>query len=404
MTTLSPETIKVIKSTVPVLEQHGEAITKHFYETMFAKHPELLNIFNHAHQKQGRQPKALANSIYAAAKHIENLEVILPVVKQIAHKHRSLGVKREHYPIVGENLLIAIKEVLGDAATDEIIDAWAKAYGVIANVFISVEEDMYEEVEKTTGGWKEWRTFVIERIEKESKVITSFYLKPADGNEIVTHQPGQYISVKCKIDGEQYTHIRQYSLSNEPGAPYYRISVKREEGTETKPKGVVSSFLHENVKVGDQLEVTVPAGDFILNGEKPDSFLFISGGVGLTPFVSMLHEVKKKYPLKRVTYIHAAIDGEHHAFDNEIKSLLTENDQYYVGYEKPTDKDKEQKLYEKEGYITGEWLQSIIQQHKGDIYFCGPIPFMKAIYKDLVDCNVELDRIHYEFFGPAATL
>ena len=142
--TLSKKTIDIIKSTVPVLEVHGVTITSVFYKNMFTNHPELLNIFNHANQSQGRQQVALANMVYAAAQHIDRLEAVLPAVKQVAHKHRSLGVKPEHYPIVGEYLLGAIKEVLGEAATEEIIGAWAEAYGVIAQVFIDIEDDMYE--------------------------------------------------------------------------------------------------------------------------------------------------------------------------------------------------------------------------------------------------------------------
>ena len=106
---------------------------------MFSKHPELLNIFNHPNQKQGSQQTALANTVYAAAANIDNLAAIIPVVKQIATKHQSIGNFTEHYPIVGENLLAAIKDVLGDAATDEIIKAWAEAYGVIADAFIGIE-------------------------------------------------------------------------------------------------------------------------------------------------------------------------------------------------------------------------------------------------------------------------
>ena len=102
---LSQQTIDIVKSTVPVLEEYGTAITKTFYKNMFAAHPELLNIFNQANQEQGRQQTALANTVIAAAKYIDNLEVIVPVVKQIAQKHRSLAVKAEHYPIVGEHLL-----------------------------------------------------------------------------------------------------------------------------------------------------------------------------------------------------------------------------------------------------------------------------------------------------------
>ncbi|MEK1833223.1 globin domain-containing protein [Priestia megaterium] len=98
---------------------------------------------------------ALANTVYAAAQYIDRLETLLPVVKQIAHKHRSIGVKAEHYPIVGEFLLKAIKDVLKEAATDEIIEAWKEAYGAIADVFISVEQELYEEAEEK--GWKDYK-------------------------------------------------------------------------------------------------------------------------------------------------------------------------------------------------------------------------------------------------------
>src|SRR5690606_16333195 len=132
----------------------------------------------------GRQQAALANTVYAAAVHIDNLEAILPAVVQIANKHVSLGVKAEHYPIVGEFLLGAIKEVLGDAATDEIINAWAEAYGVIADAFIGVENSMYEQAENQENGWKFFKDFVVARKVKESDNITSFYLKPADGSNV----------------------------------------------------------------------------------------------------------------------------------------------------------------------------------------------------------------------------
>ncbi|MBW7459450.1 nitric oxide dioxygenase, partial [Paenibacillus sepulcri] len=88
---LSNESIAIIKSTVPVLEVHGTAITTRFYQLLFLNHPELLNIFNHANQKKGKQQAALANAVYAAALHIDHLENILPAVRQISHKHRSLG-------------------------------------------------------------------------------------------------------------------------------------------------------------------------------------------------------------------------------------------------------------------------------------------------------------------------
>lgn len=409
-TTTSPldtKTIEIIKSTVPVLAQHGEAITKRFYEMMFTNHPELLNIFNHANQKQGRQPKALANTVYAAAAYIDNLEAILPVVRQIAHKHRSLQVKAEHYPIVGKHLLLAIKDVLGDAATDDIIDAWGKAYGVIADVFIQVEKEMYKETVSQSGGWNDFRDFTVAKKVNESEVITSFYLQPKDGKGIPTFISGQYISIRVKIAGEEYTHIRQYSLSDSPEKEYYRISVKKEtSSSEHIPNGKVSTYLHDTIQEGDTLEVTAPAGDFVLDVESTEPVVFLSGGVGITPMISMLNTIATQQPNRKVTFIHAAINGTTHAMHEHVKELSnqSENIEYYLCYEKPTEKDLLNKEYTKEGYMDLPWIDSIVKDKNASFYFCGPIPFMKTVNNTLKELGISSDKIYFEFFGPADQL
>ncbi|MCZ0755153.1 NO-inducible flavohemoprotein [Anoxybacillus sp. J5B_2022] len=405
-TLLSKKTIEIIQSTVPVLEQFGEQITKRFYQLMFSNHPELLNIFNHAHQKQGRQPKALAASVYAAAKHIDNLEAILPFVKQIGHKHRSLGVKKEHYPIVGKYLLLAIKDVLGDAATDEVIEAWREAYGVIADVFIQVEEEMYREAEGKAGGWKDFRRFTVQKKVKESDVITSFYLVPEDGGAVSDFLPGQYVSVKVNVPGETYTHIRQYSLSDAPGKGYYRISVKKEAATDTQPAGIVSNYLHDHIQEGDVLELSAPAGDFTLDMTKETPVVLISGGIGITPLLSMVNTLAMNQPQRKVTFIHAAINGSVHAFDSHMTHLAKEHESlsYYICYQSPSEMDRQKPHFAKEGLINLEWIQSVVQDPQADFYFCGPVPFMKTVYHALKEWEVAKENIHYEFFGPAGDL
>jgi len=401
---LDQKTIDIIKSTVPVLEKHGETITTRFYQLMFGNHPELLNIFNHANQKQGRQQKALAGTVYAAAMYIDNLAAILPVVKQIAHKHRSLGIKPEHYPIVGKHLLMAIKDVLGDAATDEIIDAWAQAYNLIADAFISVEAEMYDEATHQQGGWSGFRNFVVDRKVTESDVITSFYLKPEDKREIAGFIPGQYISIKLEIDGEKFTHIRQYSLSDAPGKDYYRISVKKEAGT-ANPDGMVSNYLHDKVSEGDILKVSAPAGDFILDTNKTNPVVLLSGGVGLTPMMSMLKTVVEVQPGRQVTFVHAAANSNVHALGDEVKELSDlDYVNSYVFYDAPTDEDRLNKRFDVEGYVTREWLKDNVLIEEADFYFCGPVPFMKAINRSLKELGVNEGRIHFEFFGPMGNL
>lgn len=403
---LSQKTIDIIKSTVPVLAMHGKTITTRFYQMLFANHPELLHIFNHANQKQGRQQAALANAVYAAAAHIDNLEAILPAVQQIAHKHRSLGIKPEHYPIVGQNLLAAIKDVLGEAATDEIIQAWADAYGVIADAFISVEEGMYREAEQAAGGWRDFRNFVVVKKERESDVITSFYLKPQDGGKLPPFLPGQYLTVKVEIPGEAHTHNRQYSLSGRPGIDSYRISVKREDVGPDKLAGVVSAFLHGKVHPGDVLQVSAPAGDFVLDMTKDTPIVLLSGGVGLTPMISMLQTVAERQPERKVTFIHAAQNGNTHAFREQVASLANSHAALtsLVVYSRPTQEDRTADRFDREGLIDLPWLQSVLTDNEADFYFCGPLPFMKAVYGSLKAWGVPEERAHYEFFGPMGNL
>lgn len=402
---LKQATIDIIKSTVPALEVHGTDITKLFYTRLFETHPELLNIFNHANQKQGKQQTALANMVLAAAVHIDKLEAIIPAVVQVAHKHRSLGVKPEHYPVVGENLLLAIKEVLGNAATDEILHAWKEAYGVIADAFIGIEAGMYKEAENRKGGWKGFRPFIVAKKVPESDVITSFYLRPEDGKELAGFEPGQYITIRLNIPGEKYTLNRQYSLSDRPGLDYYRISVKKEAGRDGEAEGIVSGYLHENVEEGDVLDISAPAGDFVLDRSKRTPVVLISGGVGLTPTISMLNTIAEEMPEREVTFIHAAIHGGTHAMAEHVRQMKERlpHLQSYVCYERPREEDRKCGAFDREGLIEACWLSELLSHAvRPDIYLCGPAPFMASVYRALTGMNVPPAQIHYEYFGPSA--
>lgn len=401
---LTQKSIGIIKSTVPVLKKDGEKITTRFYQLMFQAHPDLLNIFNHANQKQGRQQRALANAVYLAAQHIDHLDRILPEVHQIAQKHRSLGVKPEHYPIVGEYLLLAIKDVLGEAATDEILMSWKEAYHVIADAFINIEANMYAKTFSQKGGWIGFRPFVVEHKIAESDTITSFYLKPEDKKEFAGFIPGQYISIKLEMEGENFTHIRQYSLSDAPGKGYYRISVKRETGT-GGPVGKVSTFLHDRVKEGDVLQLSAPAGEFVLDLKKASPVVLLSAGAGVTPIMSMLNTLIRDQPERKVTFVHAAQNSHFHAFKDSMEKITKlKNVNSIVVYTSPTDEDRIKKQFDFEGYITAEWLKENVAFTDTDFYFCGPFPFMKTINLALKQLNIDQSRIHFEFFGPKGSL
>lgn len=389
---LSQQTIDIVKSTVPVLEQHGKTITTVFYKNMFEAHPELLNIFNHANQSKGRQQTALANAVYAAAANIDNLGAILPAVIQISHKHRSLGILPEHYPIVGYHLLGAIKEVLGDAATPEIIAAWGEAYGVIADAFIGIEKDMYDTVEEETDGWRTFKDFTIVDKVQESDVITSFYFKPVDGKKLPSYKPGQYITIRFQIPGDEYMINRQYSLSQAPGNDTFRISVKRED--ECMPNGKASVHIHKNLNVGDTVELSAPAGDFFLDTDSETPVTLISGGVGITPMMAMYQTIANVTPDRPVAFLHSARTRSHQAFHNALNDINEKlsNSTYKALYSEEGD-----------GFITADFLADRVLKGS-DVYVCGPTPFMQAVVSALYKNGVANEKIHFEFFGPAEQL
>ena len=405
-TGLDQQTIDIIKATVPVLEQRGDEITKVFYQQMFKNHPELKNVFNQTNQRKGDQSKALAATVYAAAYHIDQLEKILPQVKQIAQKHTSLNIRPEHYPIVGKHLLLAMKMVLEDAATDEVLSAWERAYGVIASVFIDIEKNMYDDMTDKVGGWTGFRDFKIVNKVKESDVITSFYLEPVDKEPFPAHLPGQYITVKATIDGEPHDHLRQYSLSCAPNQGHYRISVKREDAMNQLPAGIVSNYLHREIEVGSVLPISAPSGDFVLDQTDERPLVLMSGGVGLTPMMSMLETVVNQQPNRQVYFIHAAQSGNVHAMREAVVDITENHPQVssHIVYERPSNEDKLAKSYHKEGFIDAEWIQSVIPTVDAAFYFCGPAPFMRAMYRALTGNGVKDCDINYEFFGPAASI
>jgi nitric oxide dioxygenase len=141
---LTPEQIAIVKATAPVLQEHGNTITTVFYNNLLNANPELKNIFSLTSQTTGRQPRALAGAVLAYATYIDDLPKLRGAVERIAHKHVSLQVSAAQYDVVGRFLIQAIGQVLGDAATPDIVDAWTNAYGVLAGVFIGREAQMYE--------------------------------------------------------------------------------------------------------------------------------------------------------------------------------------------------------------------------------------------------------------------
>lgn len=388
---LSAQTISLVKATAPVLAEHGEAITRHFYRILFEGHPEVRAFFNQAHQASGTQARALAGAVLAYASHIDRLDEIAGALPRIVHKHAALGVLPEHYPIVGACLLRAIREVLGDAAGEDIIAAWSEAYAALAELLIAAEEGVYAANEQARGGWRGERGFRIVRREVESELITSFYLEPVDGAPLLAFTPGQYVSLVLSIDGEPVR--RNYSLSDAPGKPWYRISVKREAG------GRVSGWLHDEARVGTLLRLLPPCGDFVLHDpqERKRPLVLLTGGVGITPAMSMLEAAAPGG--RPIRFIHAARHGGVHAFRERVDAIAARHanvERLYV-YDAPRAQDTPHAT----GLVTQDLLARVLPADADvDLYLLGPKPFMQSVYASSLALGVPEQRLRYEFFGP----
>ncbi|CAM3596447.1 NO-inducible flavohemoprotein [Polaromonas hydrogenivorans] len=391
---LTPEQRAIVKSTVPLLETGGEALTTHFYKIMLAEHPEVRPFFNQAHQANGDQPRALANGVLMYARNIDRLEQLGGLVNQIIQKHVSLQIEAAHYPVVGSCLLRAIREVLGaEIATDEVIAAWAAAYQQLADILIGAEEKIYADVAAAPGGWRGGRAFRVARKVAESAEITSFYLEPQDGGALASFEPGQYIGLRLVVNGQEIR--RNYSLSAAPNGNDYRISVKREPG------GVASNYLHDQVHEGDVLELAPPAGEFVLaDSDKP--LVLISGGVGITPTLAMLDAAL--LGTRPVHFIHFARNRSAHAFRAAIEARHARHAQlkrFYVYDEHADEAQAPHAIGLLSSAQLAEWLPA---SRDVDAYFLGPKPFMRHVKKQLRELGVPESQTRYEFFGPASAL
>ncbi|WP_328434991.1 globin domain-containing protein [Streptomyces sp. NBC_00425] len=397
---LSEQSAATVRATLPVVGAAIGDITERFYSGLFAAHPELLrDLFNRGNQAAGTQRQALAGSIAAFARHLVENPGDRPdaMLGRIAHKHASLGVAPDQYPVVHEHLFAAIVDVLGEAVTPEVAAAWDEVYWLMANALIAVERRLREERD---GGprarqWREWQ--VVERFEETADVVT-FRLRPRDGAPAREFRAGQYVSVRTTLaDGAR--QIRQYSLSGAPGAELRQISVKRVAGGETSaagtltPEGEVSQHLHARVREGDVLELSEPYGDLVLDDAGGAPLLLASAGIGVTPIVAMLAHLAAVGHDTPVTVLHADRSPAHHALrrDHEAHAAKLPDASLHLWYEREAPA----------GARTGLTDLTDVPVAPGTrAYLCGPLPFMRAVRAQLIAKGVAPADVHYEVFGP----
>lgn len=385
---LTKQQIELVKATVPVLREHGVALTSHFYKRMLSHNPELMQVFNMGHQRAGFQQQALAGAVLAYAENIENLPALLGAVAHIANKHVSVGIRAEHYPIVGKHLIASIKEVLGDAATPELIDAWTAAYMQLADVLIGAEKAIYDKNAVAEGGWTGWRFFKVAEKSKQTDNVTSFKLVPVDNGKMPEVKAGQYISVRVFVKGQDLIQPRQYTVVK-ADATSLAIAVKKVEAVEKSPAGMVSNTLHNDINEGDVVEVSFPVGEFNLpegNGE----LCLLSAGIGITPLFAMLKEAVQKDPTRKISFVHVCKNKEAIPFREELALVVKEGNASFEVFETS-----------EHGRPSEDFFKSLVSQG-ADYCICGPVPFMKLAASELVKNGVAENKIHAEKFGTGA--
>jgi hypothetical protein len=239
----------------------------------------------------------------------------------------------------------------------------------------------------------------------ESAVVTSFYLEPTDGEDLWDFEAGNHLPIRLVTTAGDLQ--RTYSLSvapsasNEAGNRYYRISVKRE------PEGKASSFLHDQIQVGNIIQARKPAGDFVLQERKDSSraIVLLSTGIGVTPVLSMLQHLvqlsasDKDGNSRKIVWLHGARDGTLHAFREEIDELVKQSPsvEKHVVYSLPREQDRG--LYDFKGRINAQLVQKLVPDlENADYYMCGPGAFMASLEGGLERLGVDSNYIHYETF------
>ncbi|MEV4282810.1 globin domain-containing protein [Actinoplanes xinjiangensis] len=393
---LSDKARPIVEATLPVVGEHIAEIANRFYAHMFAEHPQLQDgVFNRGNQAEGSQPKALAGSVAVFATALVKSPQQLPerLLTRIAHKHASLGIRPDQYQIVRDNLMWAIGDVLGDAVTPDVAAAWDEVYWLMAYALIHQERGLYSARGVTAERvWRQWR--VAQKV-PETDDVTLFVMQRIDDRPVKTSLPGQYISVNVLMpDGVRQP--RQFSLTRADDGEHRYFAVKRVHGG-GKPDGEVSNLLHDRVQVGDELTMSVPYGDVVLDdGGRP--VVFVSAGIGVTPMAGMISHLVAAHSRLKVTLLHADANEVSFPLRRQIAADLARLPQsaLHVWYEDGTGSELP---------VTGTHagmmeLAGMGLPDNAVYYLCGPIVFMQAIRSSLLQRGVSVRDIQYEVFGP----
>ncbi|UFZ02768.1 MOSC domain-containing protein [Bradyrhizobium ontarionense] len=246
--------------------------------------------------------------------------------------------------------------------------------------------------------WSGFRSFRVARKVHESDNVTSLLLEPVDGQPVATALPGQFVVLRLGTSSESAL-MRSYSLSGQPNAAFYRISVKRE------PHGAAGTYIDEQLRAGDIVQASAARGIFTLRpGDAP--VVLLSAGIGVTPLLAMLHALSAGASTREIWWLHGTRNGREHAFAAETRELLAALALHhsYVCYSAPEPGDRLKSDFDAVGRLNTQALAELGIPHDGDFYICGPSTFMSDLTAGLIALGVSPERIHTELFGAGPSI
>lgn len=263
-----------------------------------------------------------------------------------------------------------------------------------------------QQTDVTPGRWSGFRPFRVSQLVRETSVCTSVYLEPEDGKPIVGFRPGQHVTLKLMLPGDDKPTIRCYSLSDGPGKRHYRISVKvaPAPAASSHPAGKASTFINRHLNVGDRVELKAPSGHFFLDEESSRSIVLLAGGIGVTPMMSMVDHLLTQSSQRPILLCYGVRNGDDHAFHQAIKDKAAAHANFYSVncFSSPNPSDVEGRDYQVSGFVSVDLLKKLLPNQDCDFYLCGPPPFMNSLYSGLIAWGINDAQIHFESFGPAS--
>lgn len=378
---MSQETLDMIIATAPAVAPKMLDITKHFYGKVIGKHPELMQYFNPAHNVpvSDHQPKALAGACIAYATNITDLSPLLVEggpVAAICHRHVALGIHPMQYVVVHANLMEAIGDILGEIVTPEIAAAWSEAVLFLAKAMIDTEESLYQMVEQREGGWSGFAEFEVSKINALTDNVKQVTFKPPADSPLsgknFAFTAGQYLSLQIDMNGDGLSAPRHYTATSPVGADYLQCTIKKIDG------GKLSTYVHEQLKVGDKVTLSTPMGVFVAPAE-PTPAVLISAGIGVTPMVNLKRSLGDSVKL----VVHVDRSEETHPYRDFFEGCDTLF-KYTSVNGRPAAEDLATEMIEKAGA-------------DNDFFICGPEQWMDDIQRVLLAKGAK--KVSCEVFG-----